>query len=384
MTSNMRIVLVGGGSGGHFYPLIAIAEGIEVICRERTLLEPELYYLGPAPFDETALLEHDIRYLPSPAGKIRKYRSVLNIFGFFSTFVGIVKSIFQLYSLYPDVIFSTGGYAAFPTLYAARILKIPVVIYDADAIPGRVTLWSSTFAKWIGTAHPEAASHFSEKVRHKIARVGHPIRVEVEAPSKEGGYEFLKLDSSVPAIFIMGGSQGAQSINNAVLDALPDLLTRYNIIHQAGTANLQEVGGIASVVLKDSPNLHRYRSFGLLNTLAIKMAAGISSIIVSRAGSGTIFEIASWGIPAILVPIPEDISHDQTENAFSYARSGAAIVIEQRNLTPHVLAAEIDRLMANTTLRGTMSEAAKAYSRPQAAHKIANILLETALEHEPV
>ena len=140
----MRIVLVGGGSGGHFYPLIAISEGIEAICKERTLLEPELYYLGPAPFDATALLERDIIHVPSPAGKIRRYGSILNIFGFVSTFFGILKSILLLYNLYPDVIFSTGGYAAFPTLYAARILKIPVVVYDAISnivpLPARETI----------------------------------------------------------------------------------------------------------------------------------------------------------------------------------------------------------------------------------------------------
>ncbi len=380
----MRIVLVGGGTGGHFYPLIAISQGIEEICKERTLLEPELYYLGPAPFDANALMERDIIHVPSPAGKIRREGSVLNMFSFVSTFFGILKSIWLLYDLYPDVIFSTGGYAAFPTLYAARILTIPVVIYDADATPGRVTLWSAKFAKWIGTAHPEAATHFPENVRHKIARVGHPIRAEIEHPTKEGGYEFLKLDPSVPAVFIMGGSQGAQSINNVVLDAVKDLVTRYNVIHQSGMANVKEVTGIAKLILKESPNQERYKAYGLLNTLAIRMAAGIATVIVSRAGSGSIFEIASWGIPAILVPIPIDVSHDQTENAFSYARAGAAVVIEQRNLTQHVLTAEIDRLMNNPELRVTMSEAAQSYSRPQAAKKIANILLETALEHETV
>ncbi len=380
----MRIVLVGGGTGGHFYPLIAIAEAIEQLCKERTLLEPELVYLGPEPFDGNALLEHDIRHVPSPAGKMRRYASVLNILGVFSTVAGIVKSVFLLYKLYPDVIFSTGGYAAFPTLYAARILSIPVVIYDADATPGRVTLWSSKFAKWIGTAHPDAATHFAEVVRHKIARVGHPIRLEIEQPAKEGGYEFLHLDPSVPAVFIMGGSQGAQAINNVVLDSVKDLVTRYNVIHQAGSTNVKEVSGVANLILKDHPHQGRYHAYGLLNTLAIRMAAGISTIVVSRAGSGTIFEVASWGIPAILIPIPEDISHDQTENAFSYARAGAATVIEQRNLTQHVLVAEIDRLVQNADLRSQMTEAARAYARPQAARKIANILLDTALEHEPV
>jgi UDP-N-acetylglucosamine--N-acetylmuramyl-(pentapeptide) pyrophosphoryl-undecaprenol N-acetylglucosamine transferase len=114
------------------------------------------------------------------------------------------------------------------------------------------------------------------------------------------------------------------------------------------------------------------------------MAAGVSSVVVARAGSGTIFEIASWNIPCILVPIPLDVSHDQTKNAFSYARSGAAIVIEQKNLTPHLLAAEIDRLAQNAPLRATMSEAAKSFARPDAARKIAQILLEIGISHEPV
>lgn len=380
----MKIVLTGGGTGGHFYPLIAVAEAIEDICKERTLLEPDLFYVGPPPFDAETLLEHDIAYRASPAGKIRRYPSLLNILGFFTTGIGIIRSTTQLFNLYPDVVFSTGGYAAFPTLYAARILRIPVVMYDADATPGRVSLWSCKFARWIALAHPDAAAKFPPSVRDKIARVGHPIRKEIREPSHEGGYEFLKLDPAMQTVFVMGGSQGAQTINNVVLEALGTLVGEYNVIHQAGVANLEETAGIASVVLKDSNYANRYKPFGLLNTLALRMAAGIATVVVARAGSGTIFEIASWGIPAILIPIPEDVSHDQTENAFSYARAGGATVIEQRNLTPHLLIAEIRRITSDETLRAKMSEAAKSFSRPEAARKVATILLEEALGHEPV
>lgn len=380
----MKIVLAGGGSGGHFYPLIAIAEALENTAKEKKLIEPQLFYIGPEPFDSVSLLEHEIEYRPSPAGKIRRYPSLLNIFDFFKTIIGVIRSIFQLFSIYPDVVFSTGGYAAFPTLYAARILAIPVVIYDADAKPGRVSLWSAKFARWIALAHPDAAKQFSEKYRSKIARTGHPIRQEIESPAKEGGHEFLKLEPPVPTIFLMGGSSGAVTMNNVLLDALPTLVERYNVVHQAGSANLEEVSALAGVVLKNSRYADRYRVFGLLNTLALRMTAGISSLIISRAGSGTIFEIASWGVPAILVPIPTEISHDQTENAFSYARAGAAVVLEQKNLTPHLLVAEIDRIMSDQMLRDSMSAAAKAFARPQAAQTIASIIVETSLEHEPV
>ncbi|MCR4325659.1 MAG: UDP-N-acetylglucosamine--N-acetylmuramyl-(pentapeptide) pyrophosphoryl-undecaprenol N-acetylglucosamine transferase [Patescibacteria group bacterium] len=380
----MRIVFSGGGTGGHFYPLIAVAEAIEDICRARTLLEPELFYMGPAPFDPAALLEHDIAYLPSSAGKIRRYRSVLNALGFFQVFGGIVRATLQLFRVYPDVVFSTGGYAAFPTLYAARILQIPVVIYDADAAPGRVSLWSSRFARWIALAHPDAALKFPERVRGRIARVGHPIRKEIISPAREGGHEFLKLDQQVPTIFIMGGSQGAQAINDAVLDTLPALVAEYNVVHQAGSANLEGSGKVASVVLKDVRGSERYKVFGLLNTLALRMTAGITSLVIARAGSGTIFEVASWGIPSILVPIPQDVSHDQIENAFSYARSGAAVVIEQRNLTPHLLLSEVKRIMDDPALQKSMSAAAKEYARPEAAKKVATALLEIVIAHEPV
>lgn len=380
----MRIVLTGGGSGGHFYPLIAVVEAIEDICKERTLLEPNLYYTGPEPFDKTALLEHAITYLPSHASRMRRYASTWNVIGFFSTAIGIVRATTQLFGLYPDVIFSTGGFAAFPTLCAARLLRIPVVIYDADATPGRVSLWSAAFAQWIALAHPNAAERFPAHTRGKIAHVGHPIRREIEAPAKEGGYEFLKLDPSVPTIFIVGGSQGAVAINTVVLNALPDLLNRYNIVHQAGSEHADEVGKIAAVVLREHSHRERYRVFGLLNTLALRVTAGIAALVVSRAGSGTIFEIASWGIPALLVPIPEDVSHDQTENAFSYARTGACIVIEQRNLTPHILAAEIDRIIADDALQENMRMAARNFAKPQAARKIAAAILDIAIEHEPV
>ncbi|KKW36068.1 MAG: UDP diphospho-muramoyl pentapeptide beta-N acetylglucosaminyl transferase [Candidatus Giovannonibacteria bacterium GW2011_GWA2_53_7] len=379
----MKIALVGGGTGGHFYPLIAVVEAIEDICEERRLLEPQLVYISPMVFDTEALFEHSVLFKPTSAGRVRRYASALNILDIFRTAFGIIRAIPQLFSIYPDVIFSTGGYAAFPTLVAARILAIPVIIYDADARPGRVSLWSSKFAKAIAVAHPEAAAQFPEKVRHTIARTGHPIRKEILGVAHEGGYEFLHLDSAVPTVLFMGGSQGARALNEVVLDALPELLRGYNVVHQTGKAHIDEVTKISSVVLRNVANPERYRPFGLLNTLSLRMAAGAASVIVARAGSGTIFEIASWGIPAILVPIPQAVSHDQTENAFSYSRSGAAVVIEQHNLTPHLLAAEIDRLMGNAELKATMEKAAKQFARPDAARKIARMLLDVGLEHEP-
>lgn len=376
----MKIVLTGGGSGGHFYPLIAVAERLRAEALERKILDPELIYIGPDPFDKQVLIEQDITYIHTTAGKVRRYASILNVFDFFKTGWGILKAILQLYSIYPDVVFSKGGYASFPTLVAARLLRIPVIIHESDVRPGRANLWAAPFARAIGIAHPDAAHEFPKNVQSKIALVGNPIRHDIESTTPAGGHEFLKLTEEIPTILILGGSQGAQAINNVVLDALPILVEKYNVVHQTGVDNLAEVQGLARVRLAGRFE-ERYRAFGLLNALALRMAAGISSLIVARAGSGTIFEIASWGLPSILVPIPEDISHDQTKNAFSYARSGAAIVMEQRNLTPNLLVAEIDRIVSNLERAHEMGTAAQAFARPEAAAKVAHVIIETALEH---
>ena len=200
-------------------------------------------------------------------------------------------------------------------------------------------------------------------------------------PAREGMYEFLKLEHDVPVIYITGGSQGAQALNEVVLAALLQLLPHYQIVHQTGTDNIKDIEGRARVVLADSNFKQRYKPFGYLNDLAVRMTAGAAVLVISRAGS-TIFEIATWGLPSIIVPIPEPIAHDQTKNAFAYARSGAAVVVEQNNLTPGLLVSEIDRILGNQELMRKMSSAARGFARVDAAKLIADTLIDIALSHE--
>ena len=310
---------------------------------------------------------------------MRRYFSVQNFFDVFKTALGVVKALFQVFFIYPDVIFSKGGYASFPTVFAARLLRIPLVIHDSDSHPGAVNRWAGKFAERIAISYPEAADYFP---KDKVALVGNPVRKGLTTPAREGAHEFLKLSSSLPVIVILGGSQGAGVLNDAVLGALPELILRYQIIHQTGEQNFAEVSATAQVVLEKHADAQRYRAFPFLNELALRMAAGAASMIVSRSGSGAIFEIAQWGIPSIIIPLPESISHDQTKNAFAYARSGAAVVIEQDNLTPHLLVSETNRLMDNLPLREKMVAAALHFARPDAARAIAEVILTIALNHE--
>lgn len=376
----MKIVFTGSGTGGHFYPLIAVAEEVNTIVAKRKLLPPELYFIGPEPYDRRALYEAGITFRQSPAGKVRRYFSFLNIVDLFKIATGIVGSIFQLYKIYPDVIFSKGGYASFPTLVAARLLRIPVVIHESDAHPGRVNAWAGKFAQYIAVAYPEVAEFFKNKDR--VILTGIPVRHDLQTVGSKTGAEFLKLENNVPAILILGGSQGSKHINDTILDALPGILEKYQIIHQTGPKLHEEVARTADFILRESEHKERYHAFPFLNPLQLRMAAGAADIIISRAGSGSIFEIATWGKPSILIPIPEHISHDQRRNAYAYARTGAAVVIEQDNLTDGLLISEINRLEGDPALRKKLSEAASAFATPQAATTIAQMLLDVALSHE--
>lgn len=374
----MRIVFTGGESGGHFYPIIAIAEELNRIVAEEKLLPPELFYFAPTAYDERALFENNIAFRTVGAGKWRRYFSPLNIFDGIKTAIGIVKALFTVWSVYPDVVFGKGGYASFPTLWAARLFGIPIVIHESDAEPGRVNRFAGKFAVRVAVSYRQASRYFPEK---KVAYTGQPIRRDLRMPLSHGAREFLKLEETTPVILILGGSLGSRAINETVLEALPKLLDKYQVIHQTGEKNFGEISGTAGVILKDHPQKDRYHPFAYLNALSLRMAAGVSSLVISRAGS-TLFEVGLWRLPSIVIPIPEEVSHDQIKNAYAYARTGAARVIEEKNLSEGVILFEIERIMENKELRTKMSEAAEAMVRPDAAQDIARELLNIGLSHE--
>lgn len=375
----MKILFTGGGSGGHFYPIIAVAEAINDLARDRKLVEPQLYYAAPEPYDREMLFANNITFVSASAGKIRNYASILNFFDYFKTAWGVARSVLRIFFLYPDVIFSTGGYAAFPTLLAAELFRIPVVLLNSDADPGRVNKWAAKFAKKIAVAFAEGGHYFPQD---KVAHTGNPIRKAALVPAREGAREYFKFSNELPVLLVTGGSQGSAALNDGIIAALPQLIEHYQIIHQTGTNNLSEVEGRARVALGDNLHTDRYKPMAYLNDLETRMASGAANLVISRAGAGNIFEVASWGIPAILVPIPEPISHDQTKNAFAYARAGGAVVIEQQNLTPGLLVSEINRILGSEPLKHAMANAARAFARADAAKTIAEALLDIALSHE--
>lgn len=374
----MKILFTGGGSGGHFYPIISVAQEINKLSAENRLITPELYYMSHDPYNAGVLFDNNIIFKKNHAGKLRRYFSILNFFDLFKTGWGIIQSLWNVYAIYPDVVFGKGGYASFPALLAARMLRIPVVLHESDTVPGRVNKWAGRFATRIAVSYPETAQFFPQE---KVVYTGVPIRKDIANPLSEGAIEAFKLEAGVPVILIMGGSLGSQIINQALIDALPELVTKYQIIHQTGKKNLHDVVGRTSAMLVNSQFTHRYKAFDYLDALHMRMAAGVASVIVSRAGSA-IFEIATWGIPAILIPITDSNGDHQRKNAFAYARANAGVVIEEVNLTAHILTSEIKRLVEDASLRETMKAGMKAFVKPDAATHIAKELLAIALAHE--
>jgi len=375
----MKIVFTGGGTGGHFYPIIAVAEAVNQIIDHEKILGAKLYYISDSPYDKEMLFENGLLYEEITAGKIRNYFSLKNFSDTFKVFFGVINAIYKLFSIYPDVVFGKGGYGSFPTIFAARVLGIPVVIHESDSAPGRVNKWAGHFAKKVAVSFIEAADYFP---KNKVAWTGQPIRAEIENPaSKRKALEYFKMESDLPVILVLGGSQGAELINNTILDALPRLLPNYQVIHQTGVLNFQTVKGRAEVVLADHKDKLRYFSIPFLNPLTLRMASGAATIAISRAGS-MLFEIASWGIPSILIPITNTNLDHQKKNAFNYARVGACSVVEEMNMTANILSSEIERITADKVGYDKMAQNAKAFHKPDAAIKIARALVDIALSHE--
>ncbi len=381
----MKIVLTGSGTGGHFYPLIAVAEALRELSHERRILEPTLYFLAPDPYDQQSLFDNKIIFVKCSAGKVRRYFSLRNFFDLFKTAWGTVTALITLFQIYPDVVVSKGGYTTVPVTLAANILRIPVIVHESDAKPGRANLFAASRAYRIAISFESSRAFFPKKVQDRIALTGIPIRKELTlAGGTQGGAEELLLDKEVPTILILGGSSGSQKINEVVMLALAELTTYVNIIHQTGKANFAEVESLSKVALEKSSHPNRYHAFPYLNIGSMRKAVGAANLIISRAGSTAISEISLWAKPSILIPIPESISHDQRTNAYAYAHTGGAVVLEEANLTPHVLVSEVRRITGNRDVAAKMAALGAGFASADSARIIADEVLSVGLSHEPV
>ncbi|MFH1657283.1 MAG: UDP-N-acetylglucosamine--N-acetylmuramyl-(pentapeptide) pyrophosphoryl-undecaprenol N-acetylglucosamine transferase [bacterium] len=372
----MKILFTGGGTAGHIYPIVAVARELRRIYPQEKM---RLFYVGPKDdFVSILLSQEGIKIKSTTAGKIRRYFSlgslIMNIIDIlFRIPIGIFQSFWQVFFIAPDLIFSKGGYGSVGSVISGWILQVPVIIHESDVTPGMANRFLSRFAVEIFVAFSDKNVKYFPN--HRVLVVGNPVRREILEGSVEAAEETFKLVGDKPRILIIGGSQGSQRINEAVLTVLPKLLEDFELIHQTGEKNHEKIKTEAEGILSLSLKKY-YHPLPFLKEQELRDAYAAADLIISRAGSGSIFEIAALRKPSILIPLPESAQNHQEENAYTYAKDNASIVIEEKNLTPYFFLAELRNLFAYPERLHAMSRQAEKFSQPGSAKIIAKYMIE--------
>ncbi|KKR78987.1 MAG: Glutamate-tRNA ligase [Parcubacteria group bacterium GW2011_GWA2_40_8] len=369
-TNNIRLLVTGGGTGGHIFPIIAVTTEFKKLI---PVAEPEIYFLGPANFGIDNLTQSGIKTVIIPAGKIPRYPTV----AIFSEILKIIASLFlgalQMWRLMPDIVFSKGGFGGFSSVFAAWLFRIPVIIHESDAVPGLANRLCARFAKKIILSFPDENNIFP---KNKTILAGNPVRSELlEASTKTVSAN----PSQRKILVVLGGSQGSQEINTTVLDILPELLHDMEVVHQCGENNFRDLSFESKIVLEKEPELEKYyhlRPFLKIEDLATVLEK--ADLIISRSGAGSIFEIAAMGKASILIPLESSAGGHQLKNAEIYTKTGAGIMLIGANAKSHLLYENIMTLLNDPERLKLMQEAAKKFATPNAAKVIAEEIIDTA------
>ncbi len=365
----MKIVFTGGGTAGHIFPIIAIVRELKKLRSNKKI---ELFYFGPPdPYSQKLLTQENIKIKRIVAGKMRRYFSFQNIIDVFKVPIGIFQSFTSLFFLAPDLVFSKGGYGSFPVVISARLLHIPIFLHESDIVPGLASKIESHWALEIFVSFQET-EFFKKK---KMIVVGNPIRKELLQGSLEAAKKIFSLQGGKPLILILGGSQGSQRINDVLIEILPEMLENFEIIHITGRKNFKQVQ-LTSQIILDPQKRKYYHPFPFLEELNFRDALAASVLVISRGGSGVLFEIAASGKPNIVIPLSSAAQSHQVKNAYAFSKHGASLVIEESNLRPHLLLQTLKTLFQNPGEIEKMSKLAKDFSRPKAAKIIANYILD--------
>ena len=370
MTEPIRIVLTGGVSGGHTFPLLAVAEYIA----QETNGQAEFLFIGPkGRFGAQVMEERGIPVRLVYTGKLRRYFSLQNFIDPFLIPLGFFQSLWHLYRFLPDAVFSKGGSASVPVVLAAWLYRIPVLIHDSDAVAGMANKFLSRFATKIAIAYPSAREFFPAD---KVALTGNPVRQNILEGSRERGYQQLGLDPDKRVIFVLGGSLGAMKLNEALLHVLPELLREgIQVVHQTGEEHYQMIENAVKNAGIEPGGATGYIPKAFLSAELLGDVYAMADLVISRAGAGSIAELAAHGKTVILIPLSSAANDEQKKNAYAIAHIGGASVLEEPNLGEHILLKEIQELLQDDARRAQMGEAIKAFYHPEAALTLARGVL---------
>ena len=325
-----RIILTGGGTAGHVTPNIALLPRLKE-------LGYDIQYIGSYTGIEKELIEpFGIPYHGISSGKLRRYFSVQNFTDPFRVLKGFREAHKLIRQLKPDVIFSKGGFVSVPVVLAGKRCKVPVIIHESDMTPGLANKIAIPSAAKVCFNFPETLKSLPEG---KAVLTGSPIRQELLSGNKIAAMDMCHFTSDKPVILVIGGSLGAVAVNNAVREALPELLKDFQIIHLCGKGKMDES-------LKD---VEGYCQFEYIKN-ELRNLFALADIVISRAGANAICELLALHKPNLLIPLSANASRgDQILNARSFERQGFSLVLEEEQLTKETLLNAVKTLYENRT-----------------------------------
>lgn len=357
---------------------MAVIDELKKITNDELLMTNGVFYIGEKGGPEEKIAEaRGIIFYGIHTGKLRRYFDWRNFVDVLKVPIGFFESLRILKKLNPDLVFAKGGYVSVPVVLAARFLRIPVWLHESDVSPGLANKICSRFAQKIWLSFEESRKFFKNQ---NAEVVGNPIRREILKGDKAHGYKLTGFSQKHPIILIMGGSTGAKSLNKLVEAILPQLTKKAQIIHVTGTHELSECAS-SYRPRRAQPLLSKYRfasthykTFEFLNE-ELAHIYSIADLIVSRAGSGGIFEALAWHKPMILIPLPKTASRgDQIENAAVFEKHGWAMALDQNTLTPSKFLNSIQAFLQNEHLQAAMTERQKKAKFMHAASRIAEAI----------
>ena len=351
----MKIVLAGGGTAGHVTPNIALIPTL----RQNGF--DEIHYVGTNGIEKKLIEQEGIPFHEIQAGKLRRYLDMQNIKDIGRIFKGTSQAKKILKELKPDVVFSKGGFASCPVVWAAKQLNIPIVLHESDITPGLANKLCLPFADKICYAFLETGAHLP---KDKAIYTGIPIRPSILSGKRENGLSFCGFDGSKPILTVIGGSQGSQYLNETVLLSLNKLLKTFDVCHICGKGNIN----------RELLNLKGYAQFEYIHSeLADVMQA--TDLFVSRAGATTIFEFLALHKPSVLIPLSRGSRGDQILNAASFEKQGYAKKLDESTLTEQTFLSAIDEVFKN---RAKYAENLKKANVTESAETIGKIIVGLA------
>jgi UDP-N-acetylglucosamine--N-acetylmuramyl-(pentapeptide) pyrophosphoryl-undecaprenol N-acetylglucosamine transferase len=366
VATTKTIAFTGGGTGGHIYPGLAVAEAL----RSRGFSGRIAWLGSQKEYDRRIVEASGLEFIAIPSGKLRRQLSLENAVDAFRVLAGYRAARRALKELKPDILFSKGGYVSVPPCAAAASLGIPYFTHESDLTPGLATRLNAKKAQAVILSYEETRAYLPEGSRDRAIVAGNPVRAAIRKGDAAKGRALLGAPEGLPVILFLGGSQGARQVNGLVEAGLSRLAELAFVVHQAGEA----AGGEAGNSL-DSKTSARYKRYDYIREELPDIYAA-ADLVVGRAGAAILWESASLGKPMLLIPLcGSGTRGDQVDNAELFARAGAAVSLVGPQATADNLVREVAGLLSDRGRLEAAGRAAKELAGRDAAAEIADLIL---------